>query len=106
MSLNSCNGNNSEGVQGAVDALELRQNVGRVVTLFTTSGGCSGNGFTGLLADVDRNSCKLITSLPTAPRNPFGVQSANNFHNHCNNQLGTVIVIPVNKICAAVYNEI
>ncbi len=51
----------------------LRRNVGRVCTVFTTAGGCAGGGFTGLVANVNDDSCKVITALPAADElRPFG----------------------------------
>lgn len=99
-----------------VDLEQLLSNTGRVVTLFTTSGGCSGRGFTGLLIEANRCFVKLITRLPSAPRHPFGL---NEFNGGCGgfggfgggsccdrSRFGTVIVIPVNRIVAFVFNEV
>ena len=41
--------------------------IGQTVTIFTTSGGMSGCGFTGVLAAVNENSVKLITNFGAAP---------------------------------------
>ena len=38
----------------------LRNNRGRVCTIYTNSCGRAGDGFTGVLSEVDSNSCKLI----------------------------------------------
>lgn len=86
-------------------------NIGRIVTVFTRSGGCSGSGFTGLLIHVDCNVIELITRIPSAPRHPFGRQfSFNDFSGSgCSCQrdrFGTRIVIPVRDIVAVVFNEI
>ena len=37
--------------------------VGQTVTVFTTSGGLSGNGFTGVLAGFCNGTVKLITDI-------------------------------------------
>ena len=42
-------------------AEDLERFVGQTVTIFTTSGGLSGAGFTGVLAFVDCRTVKLIT---------------------------------------------
>lgn len=108
MALSTCR-NNSDSVSNNSVLSELRDNIGRVVTIFTSSGGCSGNGFTGLLTAANSNTCRLVTSVPSAPRHPFGVQNANSFFNEPNcrdSRFGTVIVIPLNQICAVVSNEI
>ena len=46
--------------------------VGQTITLFTTSGGISGAGFTGVLAHVGGGCVKLITSIGAAPVCPIG----------------------------------
>lgn len=85
---------------------DLANNVGRVVTVFTQSGGCSGRGFTGLLVDANRNFIKLVTSLPSAPRHPFGLEPASLFDGNCTGRLGTACVIPINKIVCFTFNQI
>ncbi len=50
----------------------LRRYLGRTVTIFTTSGGLSGSGFTGVLAYVDECCIKLITDIGAAPTCPIG----------------------------------
>ena len=42
---------------------DMARFVGRTVTIFTTSGGISGGGFTGVLACVDAGVVKLITRI-------------------------------------------
>ena len=37
--------------------------LGQTVTIFTTSGGLSGNGFTGVLAGICGCTIKLITDI-------------------------------------------
>jgi len=41
----------------------MRRYVGQTVTVFTTSGGLSGNGFTGVLAGICDCTIKLITDI-------------------------------------------
>jgi hypothetical protein len=41
--------------------------IGRTVTIFTTSGGESGSGFTGVLIRVNNRFATLITQVETAP---------------------------------------
>jgi hypothetical protein len=106
------------------DRNDLFTNVGRLVTIFTQSGGESGEGFTGLLIEANCRFIKLITSLPSAPRHPFGIEADRFdrdrdrfdrgdrfFRGDCCrrrecSRFGTVIIIPVNKIVAFVFNEI
>ncbi|MCX7615130.1 MAG: hypothetical protein N2Z65_05190 [Clostridiales bacterium] len=49
----------------------IERNIGRIVIVFTESGGASGSGFTGLLAGCDRDCIKLVTTLPAPPPHPF-----------------------------------
>jgi len=37
--------------------------IGQTVTIFTTSGGLSGSGFTGVLAGICDGNIKLITDI-------------------------------------------
>jgi len=46
--------------------------VGQTVTIFTTSGGLSGSGFTGVLAGICDGTVKLITDIGAAPACPVG----------------------------------
>lgn len=46
--------------------------IGTTVTIFTTSGGLSGCGFTGVLAGVGDCTIKLITDIGIAPTCPVG----------------------------------
>jgi hypothetical protein len=45
----------------------LARHIGQTVTIFTTSGGESGEGFTGVLASVNRCFVRLIVHLGSAP---------------------------------------
>jgi hypothetical protein len=90
----------------------LAANLGRMVTIFTKSGGCTGCGFTGLLVKVDCDFVKLTTELPCPPSNPFGpfnrcCDRHTNGRNHCrNDEFGTSCVIPVDAIVSFCFNEI
>jgi len=41
--------------------------IGQTVTIFTKSGGLSGNGFTGVLAGICDGCVKLITDIGAPP---------------------------------------
>ena len=41
--------------------------LGQTVTIFTTSGGLSGNGFTGVLAGICNGCVRLITDIGAPP---------------------------------------
>lgn len=64
--------------------------IGQTVTIFTTSGGISGCGFTGVLASVDEKSIKLITNIGAAPSCPIGsnCSGCNYLNNSCGNSYG------------------
>lgn len=93
-------------------AEKLERNIGRIVTIFTESGGCSGNGFSGLLVKVTDCIVKLITELPCKPSSPFGVgvhcggSDVGNKCGRCRDAFGTAVIIPIEKIVAVVENEI
>ena len=109
---------NSLGVFGDSNVGSFEGNIGRIVTIFTESGGLSGSGFTGLLVHADCRFIKLITCLPSAPPIPFGVndfagrrRGGRGDREFCEcrcheSHFGTVIVIPVDQIVAFVFNEL
>ena len=41
----------------------LCNNIGKTVTIFTTSGGLSGSGFTGVLLSADREVVRLLCDV-------------------------------------------
>lgn len=98
------------GESGVLDT--LRNNEGRVVTIFTTGCGNDGCGFTGILARSDCRFVKLITSVPSAPPCVMSRRCRRNlgnmFDNDCNghNILGCTCVIPVDQIVAVCFSQI
>lgn len=60
---------------------DLMRYIGRTVTIFTTSGGLSGSGFTGVLAGVCDGTVKLITDIGAAPACPVGSDCAPGYGN-------------------------
>ena len=50
----------------------LCRHIGQTITIFTTSGGISGAGFTGVLGHVGNGCISLITHLGAAPACPLG----------------------------------
>lgn len=106
---------------------EIRKYIGETVTIFTTSGGESGQGFTGVVLSVNRNIVKLITQIGSAPGWPFGNNYGRNegYNNRGYNsgeyndreynnreynyerfRVGSVTDIPVNRISAFVHNAV
>ncbi len=93
--------------------------IGQTITVFTTSGGQSGSGFTGVLASVDNHTLKLITSIGASPSCPLGSNcSGGNYYNNyqeCNNNqnyncnynfMGSVTEIPLCRIASFTHNAI
>ena len=88
----------------------LCRHIGETVTIFTTSGGLSGSGFTGVLASVNECSVQLICSFGAPPNCPLG-SACNNFANRgnrcgCGNNLGSVTVIPIDRIVSFTHNAL
>ncbi|MCD7777034.1 MAG: hypothetical protein LUH47_00770 [Clostridiales bacterium] len=101
----------------------LRRFIGQTVTIFTTSGGLSGEGFTGVLASVTECTVKLITDFGAAPTCPIGSDCGgrNNNRNWGNNPgggrgcgcdgrrrnwVGSVTEIPICKIASFTHNAV
>lgn len=58
---------------------DMARFIGQTVTIFTTSGGLSGSGFTGVLISVDCKTVKLLCSVGWPPSCPLG--------NNCTNSM-------------------
>lgn len=99
--------------------------IGETVTVFTSSGGVSGCGFTGVLAAVTPNFIKLITDIGEAPACPigsnccggsFGYNQCNRnncccFGNGCRNMcrnrwIGSITEIPICSIVCFTHHAI
>lgn len=87
--------------------------IGQTVTIFTTSGGLSGSGFTGVLVSVNECSVRLLVSAGNAPACALGSNCGGppefnfNFNNNCNGSaLGAIAVIPTCAIAAFTHNAI
>ena len=62
---------------------DLRRHIGQTVTIFTTSGGQSGRGFTGVLVSVNCSFVRLVTQLGSAPGCALGnCCDRNHHHDH------------------------
>ena len=92
----------------------LIRHIGQTVTIFTTSGGLSGDGFTGVLAHVGENCVKIICAIGAAPSCCVGSSCLNRrfderggFAGGFNgNILGSVAEIPICKIVCFTHNAI
>jgi len=97
----------------------LSRYIGETVTIFTTSGGLSGSGFTGVLICVDCDFVKIITQIAAPPACPlgsactgpigvggigygFGLGRCAPFYN----PLGSVTVIPIDRIASFTHNAV
>lgn len=106
---------------------DLARHIGQTVTIFTTSGGESGRGFTGILASVNDRFVRLITQIGSAPGCALGncceerrehhreavveVERRNNDIDRnridCRgDRLGSIVDIPVDRIAAFVHNSV
>ncbi len=76
----------------------LCRNKGRLCTVFTTSGGRSGDGFTGVVSNVDTQTCQLVS---TSPFDSFGSPGRPRTRCGCGGRgvAGVTQTIPLDKIC-------
>ena len=102
----------------------LENYLGQTVTIFTTSGGQSGSGFTGVLMSIECNFLRLLSQIGPAPGCALGnccsnssrleIQSydcsSNQEENASSNckasSIGSVVVIPLSSIAAFVHNAV
>ncbi|MDR3239305.1 MAG: hypothetical protein LBT44_04390 [Clostridiales bacterium] len=85
--------------------------IGQTVTVFTTSGGLSGDGFTGVLISVDCNCVRLLTGIGAPPACPVGsacgsIGCGNEGWDYGYNPFGAVCVIPFCAIACFTHNAI
>jgi len=88
--------------------------IGQTVTIFTTSGGLSGAGFTGVLLSVDCRAVRLLCDVGAAPScaigsscgGPGGGYGYGGGFGCGNNPLGAVAVIPTHAIACFTHNAI
>jgi hypothetical protein len=79
---NGYNGNgNGNGTQGASLVRHISEFIGETVTIFTTSGGMSGCGFTGVVLSVNPCFVRLVTEQGMAPTNPLSENICGDFDN-------------------------
>jgi hypothetical protein len=91
----------------------LQDSIGETVTIFTTSGGQSGCGFTGVVLAVNQCFVRLITQIGPAPGCALGsccgVPGGN--YRGCGGYgnvgtVGSVTDIPLDRIAAIVRNAV
>ena len=102
-----------EGIEAMVEG--LCRYIGQTVTVFTTSGGLSGEGFTGVLLSADCRAVRLLSEFGAPPACAVGSACSNGgwsggWGGGCNgfrgNPFGSVAVIPTRCIAAFVHNAI
>lgn len=100
---------------------ELARNIGQTVTIFTTSGGESGRGFTGVLSLVNPSFVRLVTQIGPGPGCALG-NCCDDEHHHnglegaqlggqgraeCRpDNVGSIVDIPIDRIAAFVHNAV
>lgn len=90
---------------------ELCRHIGQTVTIFTTSGGASGCGFTGVLLLVNPTFVTLVDRFGTPPANPLSMSICGDRKEFRNKEeyfytVGSVCDIPTNRIVSFCHNSI
>lgn len=100
--------------------------IGETVTIFTTSGGVSGCGFTGVVLSVNACFVRLITDQGSAPSSPIaenicgdcdgrgrnlgidagGSAGMNGHRRDDRRRLGSICDIPIENIAAFCHNTV
>ncbi|MDF2906390.1 MAG: putative rane protein [Herbinix sp.] len=126
----SFNGNRSNfgnngfgGFRGNTLLEHMCEFIGETVTIFTTSGGASGCGFTGVLITVNPCFVRLVTEMGFPPSNPLaenicgdmdngpgrgngGFCGRDGGHDDHHRAVGSVCDIPVDRIVAFCHNAV
>jgi hypothetical protein len=87
----------------------ILRHIGHTVTVFTTSGGVSGSGFTGVLLSADACALRLLCSVGAAPACAVGSAChtpAGASGGFAGNPLGAVAVIPTHAVACFTHNAI
>ncbi len=109
------------GIMGGTLLEQLARFIGTTITIYPTTGGQAGVGITGILVCVDPCFIKLITCIGPAPCCPLGSActcgrigggfgSGFGYGNVTGgpfiNNVGSVTVIPLDRIAAYVHNAV
>jgi len=102
-----------EQIKGGIFVMwnELCQHIGETVTIYTTSGGPSGGGFTGVLMSVNNCQARLVIRRGPTPCCAIGdgcCDREDDFgSDKCQDRcFGAVADIPLDRIACFVHNAI
>lgn len=102
-------GYNGGGLAGNIFEL-LSDLTGETVTIFTTSGGESGSGFTGVILSVNPTFVRIVTHIGPAPGCALGnaCSGYTGVYGGSGNirTVGSVTDIPLDRIVAVVSNAV
>jgi hypothetical protein len=87
----------------------LERFIGETVTIYTTSGGQSGCGFTGCILRVNPCFVRLVTRIGAAPGCAVGSSCERCRRDPCNfsiRNIGSVCDIPIDRIACFVHNAV
>jgi hypothetical protein len=103
---------NTNTINKSFDSLisKLLPLIGSVITVFTDSGGNSGNGFTGVLIDVSPDLIHIVTAISSSPNIKMhhcsnSSHRTNNHKNQCD-KTGAFTIIMLRHITAVTYKTI
>lgn len=133
MSCSRSHSGSSCGCGGSQDSSFVRhicRFIGETVIIFTTSGGVSGCGFTGVIISVNSCFVRLVTEQGIAPGNPLSEEICGDFdddrdgrgcgdgnwdrdrdrdrdrRNRRGRITGSVVDIPIDRIAAFCHNAV
>ena len=80
--------------------------IGETVTVYTTGGGASGSGFSGVLLTANRYFIRILTRLGQGPANPYGYHQYNRNNRYPGGRVGSVCDIPIEHIVSFCHNAV
>ncbi|NLO46884.1 MAG: hypothetical protein GX111_00975 [Clostridiales bacterium] len=80
--------------------------IGETVTVYTTGGGASGSGFSGVLLNANRYFIRILTRLGQGPANPIGYHQYNRNNRCYGGRIGSVCDIPIEHIVSFCHNTV
>lgn len=115
----------------SIFAHHISRFIGDTVTIFTTSGGISGCGFTGVVLSVNHKFVRLMTHMGEPPATPLAENICGDLNNGCvpgtqglsmsgntsgmlggihkkekKNRVGSICDIPIDRIAAFCHNAV